>query len=777
MSLTTKFKNLSSVAKRLKRGKLKRVKAILRDYGLREFLRRVNEKMELGDSAIRLRQRFYVITNESFLRKGASLAPFRMEPRVSFRVAPGAKNVGKVEIMTSNPNHVEGATLKLEIYENGTLLATATSESITDGGYTEISFLPVLNVLFKPLDFVVTSSTPFCGILVDRKHSCRGFEVESGGRIVCKVYTQLDEQYVYWLKNNVLSEEELQKQRDHAFSNAPKISVIVPLYNTPECLFRAMVDSVVAQTYPGWELCLADGSTEPNNLEHIVKEYYDERILYKKLDANEGIAGNSNRAIEMAAGDYIALLDHDDTLTPQALYRNVALINEDADYDFIYSDEDKVTEDGSHRFDPFFKPDFSPDMLYAFNYITHFTVIKKTLLDEVGHFRDEFNGAQDYDLFLRATEKAKKIGHIPDVLYNWRIAETSTAYSSDTKSYTVAAGKAALEASIARRGLRARVLPGALPNYYNVAYDLPAPPPGISIIIPNKDERKTLKKCLDSILRKSTYANYEIIVVENNSTEKATFAYYKKIERDPRVRVITYNEPFNFARINNFAAERAKYPILLFMNNDMTVISPDWLEQMAMHAQRPEIGAVGAKLYYPDDSLQHGGIVLRIGGIAGHSHKYTDRDEVGSFARLMLVHNVSAVTGACVMTRADVFNDVGGFDEQFVLAFNDVDLCLKIREHGYRIVWTPYAELYHFESKTRGYEVTPEKIERFENEQRKWSAKWADKYPVDPYYNPNLTHVLEDYSVDPGKTGASLREVTSVEIAENVRDAHANRGA
>jgi GT2 family glycosyltransferase len=760
MCLAAKIKNLSKVTKRLQRAKWKRAKTILRDYGLREFLRRVGEKMKYGDAPVHLYERIYVVTNESYLRKGASLSRFRPQRMVSFQTAPGAQNIGRLDILTSNPSHDEEASLTLEIYKKGSLLSRCTVNAVKDNAYTTFHFLPLLDVMYHPLDFLLTSSSKSGGILVNRHRAKHGFTVQGGGSVACRIYTRLDALYVHWLKNNVPKETELIRQRAHQFLFQPKISIIVPLYNTPERLLREMINSVLTQTYSNLELCLADGSTDRTNRAALIALHNDDRIRYQKLTENQGISGNSNCAIEMATGDYIGFLDHDDTLQPHALYKNVELLNKDADYEFIYSDEDKVTEDGSRRFDPFFKPDFSPNMLYAFNYITHFTVIKKNLIDQIGPFDDRYNGAQDYDLFLRAVERAKKIGHIKDVLYNWRIAETSTAFSSQTKQYTVAAGQAAIEASIKRRSLCATVTEGALPNYYNVAYALPDPLPKISIIIPNKDEKETLKKCLSSILTKSTYSNYEIIVVENNSEKQTTFSYYAQLENNPRIRLLTFDRPFNYAALNNFAARKATGDLLLFLNNDMSVISADWLEQMAMHACRPDVGAVGAKLYYPDDTLQHGGIVLRIGGVAGHSHKGSGRDEVGAFARLTLTHDLSAVTAACLMTRKEIFESIGGFDEQFVVAFNDVDLCLNIREKGLSVLWTPFAELYHYESKTRGYEETPEKIARFEREQKKWLNKWEARYPVDPFYNPNLTHLLQDYSIDPGKTGSTLAQVS-----------------
>ncbi len=745
MGISTKIKNLNKVVKRLKKRKFTRVKEIVRDYGVRELLRRVGEKMDSGDVP---GGRVYIITNESYIRDITHPAGFAAEQSVAFSLVPGALNVARLDILTQNSG---GGSLTLEIFDtqNQSLLEK-TVENVANGGYTEIDFLPIIDFARQRLRFALTAKGG-AAIMVNRAKNRKSFAVEGGGSIVGRVYTRLDALYVHWLKNNSPTEEELAAQRAHSFPISPKISVVVPLYNTPETLLREMITSVTAQTYTNWELCLADGSTDEFDLLPIVSSFDDARIIYKKLDQNEGISGNTNKAIEMATGEYIALLDHDDTLTPHALYRNVEAINVTPDTDFLYSDEDKVTADGKRRFDPFFKPDFSPDMLNSFNYITHFTVIERSLLCSVGLLNSEYNGAQDYDLFLRATEKAKRITHIPDVLYNWRIIETSTAYSADSKSYTVAAGKAALEAALTRRGVKARVALGALPNYYDIVYDIPQPEPLVSIIIPNHNERATLKKCIDSIFDKTDYPNYEIVIVENNSTDKALFSYYETLSADPRIKIVTWNHPFNFAALNNYAAKQAGGDILLFMNNDMSVINADWLTRMVMHAVRPEIGCVGAKLFYPDDTVQHGGIVLRIGGIAGHSHKFSAAEEPGAFARLTLVHNVSAVTGACVMLRRNVFEEAGGFDEQFTVAYNDVDFGLKVRELGYYNLWTPHARLYHYESKTRGYEDTPEKLARLEREASLWRAKWEAKYAVDPFYNRNLTHNFEDYSIDPNK--------------------------
>ena len=396
----------------------------------------------------------------------------------------------------------------------------------------------------------------------------------------------------------------------------------------------------------------------------------------------------------------------------------------------------------------------------AFNYITHFSVIRKSLLEEIGPLDSRFDGAQDYDLILRATEKARQVAHVPDILYHWRVTSQSTAMNWKAKAYTIEAGQRAIEEALTRRGIEAQVLPHRLPNSFTVIYPLPNPAPMVSIIIPSHNETDTLRQCLDSILSKRGLQNYEILVVENNSTDPATFRYYEELRENPRIRILEWNHPFNYASINNWAAEQARGDLLLFLNNDVEVITPDWLEQMASLALQPDVGAVGAKLFYPDHTIQHGGVVIRIGGIAGHSHKGVSCDAPGYFQRMSTVHDLSAVTAACLMTRAGVFREIGGFDEEFVLAFNDVDLCLRIREAGYSILFTPQAELFHYESKTRGYEITQEQQERFGREQRAWLRRWMDKYPGDPFYNPNLTYQREQYQIDGGRTGSSLQAAT-----------------
>ncbi|MBD5560120.1 MAG: glycosyltransferase family 2 protein [Clostridia bacterium] len=760
MSLISNLKNLRAAASRFGKDKWKRAMAMISDYGVREFARRVVKKMH--GEGFYISTDGYVLTNEAFLAPDAPKNAFHPERMVSFRIGPGGENIAKFEILTANPGGDEEARLRLEVFADGERLLDVSSGPVAHEGYTQFVFPEIGGVQQKPLDFVVSSTSDACGILVDRKKSLSGITVQGGGRVAARLYMHtIEVGYDVWLSNNVLSEEALESQRQADFTVRPKFSIVVPLYNTKEPILRAMIDSVRAQTYDNWELCLADGSTDRTRREAIIASYNDPRLRYRRLETNSGISGNTNEAIAMAEGDFVAFLDHDDMIAPQALYTYARIIESDGEVDFLYSDEDKIDEAGRERFDPYFKPDFSPYLLLSFNYITHFSVIRRSLLEEIGPLDSRFDGAQDYDFILRATEKARKVAHAPDVLYHWRVTAQSTAMNWKAKAYTIEAGQRAVEAALNRRGIEAEVLPHRLPNTFTVIFPVPDPEPLVSIIIPSHNETQTLRTCISSILGRRGFENYEILIVENNSTDAETFRYYEEItQEDPRVRVLTWNHPFNYASINNWAAEQARGDLLLFLNNDVEVISPDWLAQMTSLAVRPDVGAVGAKLLYPDRTIQHGGVVIRIGGIAGHSHKGVTDDTPGYYLRMCTVHDLSAVTAACLMTRADVFREVGGFDEEFVLAFNDVDLCLRIREAGYSVLFAPQAELFHYESKTRGYEVTREQQERFLREQRAWLRRWMDKYPGDPFYNPNLTYQREQYQIDGGRTGTSLEMVT-----------------
>ncbi len=560
---------------------------------------------------------------------------------------------------------------------------------------------------------------------------------------------QYDNSYAAFIAQNEPCKDILTQQQNSTFDYNPKISIIVPIFNTPKPFLLEMVESVLAQTYSNWELCIADGgsSQSPPHIKPLLSQYQkqDPRIKVIFLTKNQGIVGNSNAAISLATGDFIALLDHDDTLAPFALFEVARAINQNRSADFFYSDEDKISENGKQRSQPHFKPDWSPDTLRSYNYICHLSVFSKKLLDQLGGFRDGFDGSQDYDLILRATEQAQKIVHIPKILYHWRISSTSTAANPGSKMYAYTTAKKALKEHLYRLGLKGQVKDGKFISSYQVNFNI-AMPPKISIIIPNKDQRNTLKICLNTLLAKTLYKNYEIIIIENNSQQNRTFKYYKKISKQDNIRVITWNKPFNYSAINNFGVKHAQGDIILLLNNDMEIINPDWLERMAEHVVRKEVGAVGAKLYYPDNTIQHAGVILGIGGVAGHSHKHFRRGAYGYMSRLQVIQNLSAVTGACLMIRKEVFNEIGGFDTNLPVSFNDVDLCLKIRERGYLIVWSPYVELYHHESKTRGYEDSPEKQIRFKGEIDYIQAKWQH-LDQDPYYNRNLTLEREDFSL------------------------------
>lgn len=553
-----------------------------------------------------------------------------------------------------------------------------------------------------------------------------------------------------WMSVNEPGKTELETQKKVKFPDQYKISVIMPVYNTESGMLKEAVDSVLRQTYANWELCIADGGSTSPQIKEILNGYSgnDVRIRVKFLDANKGIAGNTNEALAMAGGEFVVFLDHDDTLAPFALFEIIKTANKDHNIDFIYSDEDKLSENGQRRYNLNFKPSWSPDFLRNNNYITHLTAIKKTLIDKIGGFRQGFDGAQDYDLILRATEKANRIYRIPAILYHWRTHEKSTADNPEAKTGAYEAGRRAVEEHLSRIGLRGRAENGAFAGAYKVTYDMPVQPK-ISIIIPNKDSLNLIQRCIGSILDRSTYKNYEILIVENHSEDRKTFEYYDKLAREHKnIRVVTWDKPFNFSDVNNFAVSHAQGELVLLLNNDVEVINPDWLERMAEHAVRKEVGAVGAKLYYPNNTIQHAGVIVGLGGVAGHSHKHHKRASFGYFGRLAMIQNLSAVTAACVMMRKEVFLEAGGFDGKFALSFGDVDLCLKIRKKGYWIVWTPYAELYHHESITRGHEDTPQKQARFNTEIKTFRRKWMDFLDEgDPFYNPNLTIATEDYKI------------------------------
>jgi O-antigen biosynthesis protein len=554
------------------------------------------------------------------------------------------------------------------------------------------------------------------------------------------------DEYRRWIAKNEPGEAELKRQRTHRFSRSPKISIVVPAFNPPAEYLEAMIESVRAQTYGNWELCLADASTKEYVRPVLEKAAAsDPRIKIAFLESNGGIVGNSNAAAAMTTGGFIGLLDHDDTLAPFAFFDIVAALNDQPDADFLYSDEDKLDTHGG-RVEPNFKPDWSPETLRSRNYICHLTVIKRDLFEKLGGFRAGFDGSQDYDLVLRASEQARQIVHVPRVLYHWRMHAASTAFAKSTKNYAYDAGKRAVAEHLTRLAIDASVHDGPILGTYQVVYHLRSQPL-VSIVIPNKDQAALLSRCMES-LAKSSYANYEVVIVENGSQLPETHAYYRELAKQPHVRIVEWSRPFNYAAVNNFAAAQARGELLLFLNNDTEAINPDWLETMVKQAVQPGVGAVGAKLYYADDTIQHAGIVLGMGGVAGHSHLFYPRQAQGYMQRLRITQNVAAVTGACLLMPRAVFEKVGGFDEGFVLAFNDVDLCLSVLQAGYRVVWTPDAELYHLESKTRGYEDTAEKQARFKREYDLFHLKWAAVLKAgDPYFSPHFRLDRPDFAL------------------------------
>ena len=554
--------------------------------------------------------------------------------------------------------------------------------------------------------------------------------------------------YEAWFARHKVDKRTLRRQKHAAFAQKPLISIVIPLYCTPLPYLKELLESVRRQSYENWQLCLADGSPDDKAKEFIEKHYgREKRIVYRKLEENGGISVNTNEAVALAAGEYLMLCDHDDTLEPDALYEIVKAIN-DTGADVLYTDEDKVSMDGRHYFDPNFKPDFNLFRLRENNYICHIFVVKKSLTDETGLLRSEFDGAQDFDFILRCCEKAQKITHIPKVLYHWRCHMDSTAADPSSKAYAYEAGRKAVREHYQRLGIDAKVEMTERPGWYRSHVKVQGNPL-ISVIIPNKDHTDDLELCLFSMTRKSTYRNYEILIVENNSEKEETFEYYRKLpDRYPKARVLTWEKEFNYSAINNFAAKEAKGEYLLFLNNDVEILTPDWMEEMLQNCQQENVAAVGAKLYYPDDTIQHAGVVLGLGGIAGHIMCRASKGDPGYFGRMISVQEISAVTAACMMVKKSDFDAVGGLDETFQVAFNDIDLCMKFRAAGKKIIFTPYAELYHYESKSRGLEDTPEKQFRFDKEVKRFQEKWAQQLEMgDPYYSPNLSVTEGDCSL------------------------------
>lgn len=558
------------------------------------------------------------------------------------------------------------------------------------------------------------------------------------------------------------------RRASRLLDHRPVVSIVMPVYNTPEVWLHRCIRSVLRQAYPYWELCIADDASTEAHVRTVLERYaaQDWRIKLTFRESNGHISEASNSALALAKGEWVALLDHDDELPSHALFLIAKAINERPQVGLLYSDEDKIDEDGC-RFDPYFKPDWNPDLFHGQNMISHLGAYRKTLVQEVGGFRTGYEGSQDYDLALRCIEKlrAEQIVHIPRVLYHWRAISGSTALKKDEKSYATIAGERALNDHLARTGVRDAVA-RAVDHGYRVRRMISGTSqPKVSLIIPTRDRVDLLRMCVETILKKTDYANYEIVIVDNQSIEASTLAYFEDLRGEERVRVINYDAPFNYSSINNVAVSSTEGDIIGLINNDIEVINHDWLSEMVSQVIRPDVGVVGAMLYYPNDTIQHAGVVLGIGGVANHAYAGMPRGYTGQMSRAALVQNLSAVTAACLLVRRTVYDAVGGFDTRLQVAFNDVDFCLRVRALGLRNVWTPYAELYHHESASRGIEDTPEKHERFVGEVAFMTEHWGEQLSRDPAYNPNLSMEKADFSLARHPRVAPLIDIASGKAA------------
>lgn len=557
--------------------------------------------------------------------------------------------------------------------------------------------------------------------------------------------------YGPWYQAYVPDQETLEAQKKHKFDYRPLISIAVPAYQTPVEFLKQMIESLISQTYPEWELCIANASPDNEEMQRVLADYSakDSRVRFCNLKENLGIAENTNRAFSMAKGEFMGLLDHDDLLAPNALYEIVQALQDHPQADALYTDEDKVTTELDEHFQPHLKPDFNLDLLRSNNYICHFFVVRRSIVEKAGGFRKEFDGAQDYDFIFRCTENAREVLHVPEILYHWRTHKASTADNPASKMYAFEAGKRAIEENLERTETKGVVSHTQDLGFYRVKYPVQGKPL-VSVIIPNKDEKETLQTCMEMLNSNTSYQNFEIIIIENNSTTDEIFRYYKELSKDPRIHLLRWGKEFNYSAINNFGVAHAKGEYLLFLNNDIKSINPDWMEELLGVCQRPEVGGVGAKLIYPDNTIQHAGCVVGMGGIAGHMFVDMPADRTGYLHKASLLQDMSAVTAACLMMKKEVFEEAGGFTEELAVAFNDVDLCLKVRKNNHLIVYDPYAKLYHMESKTRGAEDSKEKVRRFQTEIEYMRCHWLDILKNgDPYYNKNLSLTKWNYSLKP----------------------------
>lgn len=562
---------------------------------------------------------------------------------------------------------------------------------------------------------------------------------------------QQEEDYPAFLATNEQWDVEEIRSEIATFSYQPKISILMPVYNVEEEWLTKCIQSVQGQFYENWELCMSDDASTDPNVKPLLEKFVaqDDRIKVVFRQENGHISKATNSALEIATGEFCALLDNDDELAPIALYEVVKTLNKNPELDLIYSDEDKIDMQGN-RFDPAFKPDFSPDLLLGTNYISHLGVYRTTILHQINGFRVGYEGSQDYDLVLRFVEQTtpERIAHIPKILYYWRILPTSTAADQSTKGYAFDAGLKAVQDALVRRKIKGTATHAAGNGLFDVHYEI-LKEELVSVIIPTKNGYDDMKRCLESIVEKTTYPNYEIVVADNGSDDvrmKELYEQYTHILGE-KFQVIDLPIPFNYSRINNLAAKEANGTYLLFLNNDTEVITKDWMSKMVSFAQFERIGCVGAKLYYPNHTIQHAGVVLGMGGAAGHPHHTYPRGDFGYFGKLEINVNYSAVTAACLMIRAKDFHELNGFNEELTVAFNDVDLCLREQALGRDNLFLHGVELFHFESQSRGYENTPEKQARFEKETAYMYDKWGKLIENDPYYNPNLTRTGGNFSL------------------------------
>lgn len=617
---------------------------------------------------------------------------------------------------------------------------------------TEIEDIPGLRLRKISLSMLLNDVPDELIFLIeDRNHpEFFGFEVVEGFKVLqvrddfrhIMTSAQIDSDYNEWFKKNRISGGALSAQGKVRFSYEPLFSIVVPLFKTPESFFLDMLNSVSSQSYRKWELILVNASSEDDRLSDLVEfaSRQDDRVKIVVLDKNNGISGNTNAGIERARGDFVCFLDHDDTLEPNALFEYARLLNKEDDIDVLYCDEDKLSPKGLFE-QPFFKPCFDIDLLRSWNYICHFLAIRKTLLDVLDKGSSEFDGAQDHHLILQASERARRIQHVPHVLYHWRMSQASTAENPESKKYAVEAGVRAVKSHLARQGIEARVTPSSRHLFtYDVEYALPKKRPLVSIIIPTKDHIELLSVCIESIVRKTSYNNYEIIVVENNSVEPTTFSYYDSLaqESGDRIKIVEWPADFNFSKIVNFGVEKAEGDFLLFLNNDTEVITGEWIERMLGLCLRDEVGAVGARLYFKDNTIQHAGVCIA-GGVGAHIGRSVPKEDEGYYCLYGRRRSLCVVTAACMMVRREVFDSVGGFTEDFASDFNDVDFCFKVRAGGHLVVYEPSVELYHYESISRGPKKTFEEKIRFHKECALMNYRWASEYlRGDPFYNPNL---------------------------------------